>query len=74
MTFRLLRFFLETDCLALSVKFDHAIALWIAHLITENARAALDRESVPVEIEFSVENIIAKNKRRARVADEFCAD
>src|SRR5882724_11664033 len=74
MTFRLFRLFLETDCLALSVKFDHPVALWIAHLISENARAALDGESVPVEIEFPVKNVIAQNEGRSGVANEFSAD
>src|SRR2546430_4399493 len=74
MTFWLVRFFLETDRLALGVEFDHAIALRVAHLIAENACAALDGESVPVEIEFSVKNVIAQDERRARGANESSTD
>src|SRR5947208_2478111 len=74
MTFRLYWFLLETDRLALSVKFDHPVAPRVADLISENAGTPVNGESGAVKIEFSVENIIAENKRRARVADEFCAD
>src|SRR6266513_5746895 len=70
----LLRFFLETDRLALGIEFNHAVALRVAHLISENARAALDGESVPVEIEFPVKNVIAQDKRRPRVANESSTD
>src|SRR5438552_10798240 len=73
-TFWLLRFFLETDRLALGIEFNHPIALRVAHLISENARAALDRESVPVEIEFPVKNVIAQDERRPRVANESRTD
>src|SRR5947207_11590802 len=73
-TFWLLRFFLETDRLALGIEFNHAVALRVAHLISENARAALDGESIPVEIEFPVKNVIAQDKRRPRVANESRTD
>src|SRR5437762_6720940 len=74
MALRLLRFFFEADCFAIGVEFDNAITFRVAHLIAKNARAAFDGERVPVEIEFSIKNVIAKNERCARVTDKFCAD
>src|SRR6266571_2724760 len=73
-TLGLFRFFLETDCLAVGVEFDHAVTLWVADLISENAGPSLDGESIPIKIEFPVENVVAQNKRRSRSFDEFCAD
>src|SRR5260370_11832364 len=73
-TLGLFRFFLETDCLAVGVEFDHAVTLRVADLISENAGSSFDGESVPIKIEFSVENIVAENKGHAPYFDEFCAD
>src|SRR5438105_13026737 len=74
MTLRLFRFFLQTDSLARGIEFDHAVTLRVAHLISENARAALEVERVTIKIKFPVENIVAKNERCAGVADEFGAN
>src|SRR6266704_2216349 len=73
-TLGLFRFFLETDRLAVGVEFDHSVTLWVADLISETAGPSFNGESVPIKIEFPVENIVAENKRRARIADKFCAD
>src|SRR3989442_9752016 len=59
MTFRLVWFFLETDRLAFGVEFHDPVALRVAHLISKNTGAALDGQSVPVEVEFTVKNVIA---------------
>jgi len=45
------------------VELDDAVTFGISHLITENAGAAFHRQRLAIEIEFSVENIIAQNKR-----------
>ncbi len=58
---RLLRFLLKADGAPVRTEFDHAVTLGIAHLITENAGAAGERESVAKEIEFPVENVVAEN-------------
>src|SRR6266496_3226319 len=71
MTFRLLRFFLETDRLAFSIEFDHAVALRVTHLVSKNAGTALDGQSVPVEIEFPVKNVIAEHECGQRVANHW---
>src|SRR5206468_9060327 len=71
---RLLRFFLEADRFAVGVELNHTVTLRVANLIGENASATLDGERVPIEIEFSIENVVAQNERGAGVADEFCAD
>src|ERR1700737_863367 len=74
MGFRALRFFFEADRTAVAIELDHTITLWIAHLISENACAAFDREGVAEEIEFSVKDVVAQNQARAGVANEFRAD
>src|SRR4030095_1623857 len=74
MTLRLLRFFLQTNCLALSVELHHAVALRVADLISKNASSVLDGQSVPVKIEFPVENVVAQNERHTGGAEEFCTD
>src|SRR5438552_8114009 len=56
---RMLRFFFEADRLAGIVEFHDTITLWIAHLITENAGAALERQRLAVEIEFPVKAVVA---------------
>src|SRR5882724_3624913 len=56
---RLLRFFLEAQRAPVRAKLDHAVSLRIAHLITENACAGLDRECIAIEIEVPIENIVA---------------
>src|SRR4029453_6568709 len=61
-TLRLLRFFLKTNCLSFGVELDHAITLRIADLISKNASAALDGQSVPVKIKVPVENVVAQNE------------
>jgi hypothetical protein len=40
-TLWLLRFFLETDRLPISVEFDYAVPFRVAHLISKNAGATL---------------------------------
>ena len=74
MTFGLFWFFLETDCLALAVELDDAVALRIAHLISKNACATLDGECVAIEVEFPIENVVAKNERCTRIPNKFRAD
>src|SRR5437660_11288729 len=74
MTLRLFRFFLQTDSLARGIEFDHAVTLRVAHLVSENACAALEVERVTIKIKFPVENIVAENERCAGVADEFGAN
>src|SRR5262249_55500742 len=74
MALRLLRFFFETDGFTIGVEFDNAITFRVANLIAKNARATLDGQRVPVEIEFPVKNVIAKNQGCAGVSNEFCAD
>src|SRR5436189_5794993 len=59
MTLGLLRFFLETDRLAVGVEFDHSVTLWIADLISENASSSFNGQSVPIKIESPVENVVA---------------
>ena len=58
-TLGLFRFFLETDCLAVGVEFDHAVTLWVADLISKNAGPLFNGESIPIKIEFPVENVVA---------------
>ena len=70
----MLRLFLETDCAPVRTELHHAVALGIAHLITENAGAVFDRERLAIEIEFPVENVVAQDERRAGVAEEIRAD
>src|SRR5260370_20297157 len=65
MTLGLLRFFLETDRLAVGVEFDHSVTLWVADLISENAGSAFNRDSVPIQIQFPGGNVVAQNERRA---------
>ena len=55
-------------------KFDHSVALGIADLVAENARAPLEGERSAIEVEFSVENVVAQDERRAGVAEKFRAD
>src|SRR5437667_7415427 len=73
-TFRLLGLFFEANGFAFRVELDHAIALRVANLIAENARAPLESERLAIKIEFPRENVVAKDERRARIADEFRAD
>ena len=70
----MLRFFLEADRAAILAELDHAVALRIAHLITENAGALFERERFAKEIEFPVEDVVAQNQRRAGTTDKICAD
>ena len=74
MTFRVLRFFLETDCFAHGVEFHHAVTLRVAHLISKNASSALDGESLPVEIESPIKDVIAQDQRCAGAAGELCGN
>jgi hypothetical protein len=57
--FRLSRLFFEADRSAVSVELDHAVPLRVPNLIAENARATLDGERLAIEVEFSVENVVA---------------
>src|SRR4029077_3278250 len=59
MTLRLLRFFLETDRLAIGIEFDHSVTLGVANLISKNAGPSFNGESIPIKIEFPVENVVA---------------
>ena len=74
MALRLFWFFLEANGFAFGVELDDAIALGVANLIAKNACPTLDGERITVEVEFAVENVVAKNERCAGVADKFCAD
>src|SRR5882724_864322 len=74
MCFRMLRFFFETDRATIAVELDHTITFRVAHLITENACSALDRERFTEKIKFPVEDVVAQNQARAGVANEFAAD
>src|SRR5690349_4931582 len=74
MALRLFWFFLEANGFAFGVELDYAVALRVANLITKNKCPTLDSERVTVEVEFAVENIVAKNQRCAGVADKFCGD
>ncbi len=59
MTFRLFRFFFETNSTSIRAELHHAVTLRITHLITENATAAFDRQGLPVKVKFPVENVVA---------------
>ncbi len=61
----MLRLFLETYGAPVGAELDHAIALGIAHLVSENAGAVVDGERLAVEIEFSVEDVVAQDQRGA---------
>src|SRR5204863_3258124 len=70
----ILRLLLEAERSAIGTELDDTVTLWIAHLITENAGAALERERFPIEIEFSVENIVAQDQRGTGVTQEIRPD
>src|SRR5256885_10694585 len=72
--FRLFWFLFQTDRATVRPEFDDAIALWIAHLISEDASAVLPRERFAKEVEFAVENVVTQDKARARIADKLFAD
>ena len=74
MALGILRFLLEADGAAVRTELDHAVTLGIAHLITENAGAALEGERLAIEIEFPVENVVAQDERSAGVAEKVRAD
>src|ERR1051325_3255879 len=57
--FRLPWLFFEADRSSVSVELDHAISFRVANLITKNVCATLDRERVAIEVELSVENVVA---------------
>ena len=71
---RFFRFFFEADRFALSIELNYAITFRVAYLVAKNACATLDRERMSIEIEFSVENVVTQNERRAGVVDEFRAN
>src|SRR4029453_17717495 len=64
----------EADGSAVTIELDHAIPLGIANLIAKNVRATLDGERVTIEVEFSIENVVAQNQRGAGVANKFRPD
>src|SRR4051794_20081436 len=68
------RLFLKAQRLAVGVEFHHAVALWISNLISENAGAPFNRERIPKEIEFSVENVVSKDQCGAGFTNEFRTD
>src|SRR5207302_245867 len=74
MGLRLFRFFFEADDATVAIELDYAVALRVAHLIPENARALFDGERFAKEIEFSVKDVVAQNQARTRVADKFRAN
>ena len=59
MALGLFGFLLEADRFSFGIEFDHAIPLRVANLIAKNVRATLDGERVTIEVEFSVENVVA---------------
>src|SRR6266581_799264 len=74
MAFWVFRFFFEADRTAVRSKFHDPVTLRIAHLITEDTGTFWNRQRVPVEIEFTVEDIVSENQRCAGIADKFCSD
>ena len=65
MALRLLGFFFQANGFAVRIELDHAVALRVANLIAENACASLDGERVAIEVEFPIEDVVAKNERCA---------
>src|SRR5438477_6600844 len=74
MAFRTFRFFLQADGAPVRAEFDHAVALRIAYLISENACAAFERERFAIEVQLPVKNVVAQDERGARVAEKIRAD
>src|SRR4051812_19819255 len=73
-TLRLLRFFFQAYRPPVGSEFDDPVTLRIAHLITENACAGLEGQRLAIEIEISVENVVAENEGRAGAAEKIGAD
>src|SRR4029453_3042457 len=73
-TLWMLGLFLETKHAATCIELDHAVALGIAHLVSEDARAIRQAQRFPKEIEVPVENVVAKNEADRRIIDELCPD
>ena len=59
MAFGLFGFLLKADRFSFCIEFDDAIPLRVANLIAKNVRATLDGERLTIEVEFSVENVVA---------------
>src|SRR5207244_3216421 len=74
MVFWFFRLCFQAERASVGSEFDHPVSLRIAHLITENATPVLDRERLPIEIEFPVKDVVAENERRTEVANEISAN
>ena len=59
MALGLFGFFFEADRFSFRIELDNAIPLGVANLIAKNIRSMLDGERVTIEVEFSVENVVA---------------
>ena len=59
MALGLSRFFFQANRFAFGIELDHAIPFRVANLIAENVRTTLEGERIAIEVEFSVENVVA---------------